>query len=298
MSGARACPSCGGVTTRLLVGRDWNRRVSDAEFELRRCEACGFIALADPPADLAPYYTSDYHFRPTRADELDPHLAGQRFKIELLRTYVPGGALMEIGPSIGMFCRLAQQAGFEVSAIEMDAECARFLSEALGVRAIRSNAPAEALRAEGRRYDAICLWHALEHLPDPWSVVAAAADSLNPGGVLLIAVPNPEAAQIRWFGRRWPHYDLPRHLSHMTMSWLVREAGKNGLSTELMTTRDEGSLYWTRFSWALRLRQLSPHRRLQGVLWRAGMALGALLAPIEAGEGRGAAYTAVFRKPA
>ncbi|MGL4243062.1 MAG: class I SAM-dependent methyltransferase, partial [Beijerinckiaceae bacterium] len=174
----------------------------------------------------------------------------------------------------------------------------RFIADALGVRAVVSDDPARVMLREGRRYDAICMWHSLEHMAEPWAVLAAAAETLSPGGVLVIAVPNPEARQIGWMGRRWPHYDLPRHLSHMTMGWLEDQARRNGLATELITTRDEGSLFWTKFSYAAMAKAMAPHIRLQGVLWRAGLRLGALAAPFDAGEGQGAAYTAVFRRPA
>ncbi|MGL4243064.1 MAG: hypothetical protein ACRCTI_18275, partial [Beijerinckiaceae bacterium] len=150
MSDMRHCRCCGQPMMSYLKGTDVNRHVSDSEFELWRCTSCGFIGLEDPPADLGRYYTSDYHFRPTRAEELDPHLEGQRFKIALLKRYVAGGALMEIGPSIGMFCKLAQDGGFGVSAIEMDEECARFIADALGVRAVVSDDPARVMLREGR----------------------------------------------------------------------------------------------------------------------------------------------------
>jgi SAM-dependent methyltransferase len=280
-----------------VTGRDFNRAISDEKFHLFRCDQCGLMFINNPPADLGRYYPSDYHSMPASADGLDPYLPGQRFKIDLLKRFVAGGTLLEIGPSNGIFCRLAQKAGFDVSAIEMDENCVRFLQDKLGVRTIASPDPADVLNTENLTYDAICLWHTIEHLQRPWDVLAQAARRLKPGGVLLVAAPNPDAWQARLLGVRWPHHDMPRHLFALPIPWL-RELGRRlGLTTEMVTTRDEGSLFWNRFTWAMLLRSIFRNRLLRGLSWRAGMFFGHLLEPWEGHEGRGACYTAVLRGP-
>jgi len=154
------------------------------------------------------------------------------------------------------------------------------------------------LRAEPQCYDAICLWHALEHLPCFWETLEAGTARLNPGGVIVIAVPNPLGWQARLMGAKWPHHDLPRHLFGIPMPWLRRWAGEHGLEVPLATTRDEGSIDWNRFSWAMRLTRLVPGARPGGRVWRLGMRLGVLFSPFEDREGEGACYTMVLRRPA
>lgn len=293
---ATTCPYCRAPAMPLLSAPDLNRRVSDVVFHLSRCSACGLSFVANPPADLAPYYVEDYHFIPDSAEALDPHLPGQRFKIDILRQYKESGALLEVGPSTGMFCRLAQLAGFDVSAIEFDAACTQYLNRHLGVRAVNSADPADVLAREKRDYDAICLWHSVEHLPAPWEVLEEAARRLRPDGVLLVAAPNPESWQAWLLGRRWPHHDLPRHLFALPIRWLLDFAREHGLRAELVTTRDEGSLYWNRFTWAMLARARSPHPRLDMRLWRWGLRFGRLLQPWEGREGKGATYTVVLRR--
>ncbi len=292
-----ACPYCHGVSRLEFTGRDFNRHVSDEQFNLFRCGTCGLRFIGDPPADLGRYYPDDYHFVPTSAGDLEPHLEGQRFKIELLKLFVGGGALLEIGPSNGVFCRLAQQAGFQVSAIEMDQKCVRFLQDRLQVRTVASADPDVVLSAEERTYDVICLWHSIEHLSRPWKVLAAAASRLKPRGVLVVAAPNPDAWQARLLGARWPHYDMPRHLFALPIPWLTELGQKHGLITELVTTRDAGSLRCNRAAWAMLLQSLAGYKVLRGLPWRTGVAIGRLLQPWEGREGRGAAYTVVLRRP-
>lgn len=293
-----ACPFCAAETVRHIAAPDVNRRVSDLVFEVRRCVGCGLFFVANPPADLGRYYSGDYHgLPPDRASLLAVARAHEQYRIDTLTRFVVGGTLLEIGPSSGVFCVLAQEAGFVVHAIEMDEACTRFLNETIGVRAVQSADPATVLSADPRRYDAICLWHAIEHMPEPWRVLEAARDRIAPGGVILVAAPNPLSVQARWMGARWPHHDLPRHLFGLTIPWLTTWARKAGLRVEMVTTRDAGSLYWNRFSWAKRLADTSKNPRLRGWLWRLGLWIGRLLDPIEGREGKGACYIAILRAP-
>lgn len=280
----------------VVTARDFNRNLSDVEFDLFRCSQCDFMFIGNPPADLGRYYPKDYHFTPRTAEDLDPHLSSQRFKIEFLQRFVCSGQLLEIGASNGVFCRLAQKAGFQVFAIEMDDDCVRFLRDQLHVRVAASADPAAVLAQEPNTYDAICLWHTIEHLPRPWDVLALAARRLKPAGVLLIAAPNPDAWQARLLGARWPHHDMPRHLFAISIPWLREFGKKHGLSMEFVTTRDEGSLYWNRFTWAMLLNSVAGSKIFRGLPWRLGLLIGRLLQPWEGREGRGATYTAILRR--
>jgi predicted SAM-dependent methyltransferase len=58
------------------------------------------------------------------------------------------------------------------------------------------------------------MWHSLEHVHDPLSILREAYQLLVPQGRLVIAVPNIESWPYRWFGRSWFGLDLPRHLTH------------------------------------------------------------------------------------
>lgn len=292
------CPYCSGETSELIAAPDVNRRVSDTVFHLRHCQKCGLNFLADPPADLSAYYTSDYHHVPKDRAELEQYLPMQRFRIELLRQFCSSGKLMEIGPSMGQFCASAKDAGFTVHAIEMDAACVSFLREKLDITAYWSDDPTAVLRELTVRFDAFCFWHSLEHLPKFWEVLFWARARLAPGGVILIAAPNPHAFQARIMGARWPHHDLPRHLFGISMPWLKAWAADNDMEVAFATTRDPGSIDGNRFSWAMKFQSLAPRNaRAQRLFWRLGTLFGRLWKPLEDREGQGACYTLILRAP-
>ena len=290
------CSGCGAAMAAFLTAPDFNRAASRETFRYERCPACGLVSLANVPADLSAYYEAGYHALPASAADLEAGAAHDRYKIELVMQFVRGGRLVEVGPSWGAFCLLAKRNGFTVDAIEMDPRCCEFLRAQLGVNAVQA-ADAAAALAKVPPPDVIALWHVFEHLRDPWALLEAAARALRPGGALVIATPNPAAFQFARFGRRWTHLDAPRHVHLIPASLLAERAGKCGLQLLLATTRDEGSLGWNDFGWRFSLATFAEAPLAKRALRFAGRLAAPLFAPIEAREGRGSAYTAVFGKP-
>jgi 2-polyprenyl-3-methyl-5-hydroxy-6-metoxy-1,4-benzoquinol methylase len=289
-----ACPRCSSASAHRFDASDRNRAVTDRRFSYRRCTACDVTWLVDVPRDLESYYPGDYHGF-LGADELAVAARAEAPRVAMISRHVDGGQMVEIGPSQGVFSAAARMAGFDVVALEMDEACCRHLSDVVGVRAIRTAAPAEALPdLEPSR--AVVMWHVIEHLPDPWTTLRAIAANLEPGGVLAVATPNPESLQARAFGARWVHLDAPRHLTLIPLPALSEEL--SGLGLELVDStasdpigRDLNRLGWERS--ILRPPALRPNPRFAH---SAGRALTAIARPWEERDLHGAAYTAIFRK--
>ena len=55
-------------------------------------------------------------------------MATSAYRLALLKRYVSGGHLIEIGAGTGAFCVPARDAGFRISAIEMSAPCCEYLA--------------------------------------------------------------------------------------------------------------------------------------------------------------------------
>jgi 2-polyprenyl-3-methyl-5-hydroxy-6-metoxy-1,4-benzoquinol methylase len=292
----RTCPLCGGRTEPAFVTRDRNRGVTDERFAYERCTVCGSFHLVNVPADLGPYYGGEYFVLPTRA-QLDRVARAESYRLGFLQPHLPTGRVVEIGAGYGVFARLASGAGYDYTGIEMDGRCCEYMRSELGVEAIQSDAPADVL-AQLPPSDAIALWHVLEHLPDPWGVVEQAAANLGPGGIMVCAMPNPEALQFRLLGGRWPHVDAPRHLFLIPARELQSRAGAAGLELASVTGRDRGGRHWNVFGWQHALLRPSAGTVAQLAALQAGRVVAGLLAPFERRALRGSTYTAVLRKPA
>jgi hypothetical protein len=73
------------------------------------------------------------------------------------------------------------------------------------------------------------MYHSLEHTPNPAYVIERVYQLLNPGGIVVIEVPNLKGFDARINReRRLLSYDLPRHLSHFTPGVLSKKLAMNG----------------------------------------------------------------------
>ncbi|MDQ6778254.1 MAG: class I SAM-dependent methyltransferase [Actinomycetota bacterium] len=289
-----SCRLCGGSTEAAFTTTDRNRALSSERFHYRHCLACGTYYLANVPTDLSPYYPADYYGYP-RAHELDRAAAQEAPKLALITQHATPGRLIEIGAGYGAFSRAARGAGFEVTAIEMDAECCAHLERVAGVRAIHSNAPDQALQGlEPAR--AIAMWHVVEHLERPWPVLTAAAARLEEGGVLAISTPNPQSLQFRLLRGRWAHVDAPRHLFLIRYEGLRVGLEELGLEVLEVTSSDPVGIGLNRLGWEYALQRFPARRSATRPVRRLAAMIEAGLAPLERRGLGGAAYTVLAGK--
>jgi 2-polyprenyl-3-methyl-5-hydroxy-6-metoxy-1,4-benzoquinol methylase len=291
---SKPCPICGGTSRLAFRVGDRNRNLSAERFRYFRCQACHTYFNADTPADLSAYYPADY-YRQLDVDQLDASPLSEVPRVQMITELVPSGRLVEVGAGTGSFARAAKQAGFEVTAIEMNQASCEYMSSAFGVTAVCSDAPAEVL-AQLPPSDVVAMWHSLEHMVEPWAVVDAAVSNLRAGGVLAVAMPNPQAIQFRLLRRYWVHVDAPRHLYLIPLTTLVDHLSERGVRLATATCDDPIGRYLNRLGWerALATGTITepPIRVFRGV----ARVFTALMRPLERRPAGGAAYTAVFVK--
>jgi 2-polyprenyl-3-methyl-5-hydroxy-6-metoxy-1,4-benzoquinol methylase len=290
------CPLCGGSAAFAFSVADRNRRTSSELFDYHRCSLCETHFLHPVPSDLGRYYPSDYHSHPS-ASELDALVSAERPKLDLLRLAVVSGSLLELGSGTGLFARAAVLAGFDVTAIEMDPSCCEYIEAVVGARAICSSQPADAL-LRLPQYQAIAMWHVIEHLENPWEVFEQAAGKLAPGGAMIVATPNPRSLQFRLLGRYWAHVDAPRHLFLIPPATLESKASALGLRQVMITTADPAGRHWNRFGWEYALRRHPATRPTTLTTRLLSLAITLGVRPLESRGLAGAAYTSLFVRPA
>jgi SAM-dependent methyltransferase len=164
----------------------------------------------------------------------------------------------------------------------------------LGIQAFESVDGLKA--ATPAAYDVIALWQVFEHMPDAWQFLEIAAGLLRPGGVIVIATPNPESMQARVWGSRWTHVDAPRHVILVPPQTLADHAKRSGLRPIRLTFTDLGSRGWNTFGWATSMANQGSGRRSRRLLGWLGRALALFLRPIERTGSRGSCYTLVLEK--
>ncbi len=248
----------------------------------------------DPiPSDLTPFYKGGYQKIPKSLLELRRIAARERYRMEAILRYKSGGKLLEIGPWMGIFACNARDAGFDVTAIELDHDCVDFLNGTVGIRALQSSDPTACLEKLDETFDAIVLWHTLEHLRTPWLVIQQAARHLVVGGILVVAVPNIESYQYAALKGAWRHLDTPRHLFFYPLGSLKQLCSRHNLALLEETTADKLSCMLSRDGWQHLANSKIPIRYARRIF---GAFLHAAARGREKKARAGAGLTAIFRR--
>ncbi len=122
--------------------------------------------------------------------------------------------------------------GFRVAGVEVDPVARAFAQKKFSIPAY---SPEDFMNDEIEgNFDVITLWHVLEHLDDFNLYIEKMLGQLEPGGALVIALPNCSAFDARHYKEYWAGWDVPRHLWHFTPSTMKILAEKHGLKITKM----------------------------------------------------------------
>jgi 2-polyprenyl-3-methyl-5-hydroxy-6-metoxy-1,4-benzoquinol methylase len=216
------CPVCDSSQINpLLTVKDHS--VSKEEFVVWQCSNCSLRFTQDAPdeANIGPYYRSaDYisHSNTSKGlvnkiyRSVRNHTLEQKAKLIIGKTKKQG-KILDLGAGIGAFLNTMRGKGWETIGIEPD-EGAR--QQAAGLFNMHLNETGALYELPANSFDAITLWHVLEHVHQLHSYIEQLKKLLKPKGKLFIAVPNYESLDNSIYKLYWAAYDVPRHLYHFT----------------------------------------------------------------------------------
>jgi SAM-dependent methyltransferase len=197
------------------------------------CERCGFVFRPDLDEEALRRVYAEGDYEDIRGAQYLTELAYRRrdarVRLAYMEPLVRGGSLLDIGAAGGAFVAEAADHGFQASGIEPVPSFARAAREQLGVD-VRDGTIAEADLGEGC-YDAITLWHVLEHVPEPLVQLRRIARALAPGGTLALEVPNAGSAVARQMGASWPSLEPRVHVNQFGPESLRLAASGRALSS-------------------------------------------------------------------
>ncbi|MER5442313.1 class I SAM-dependent methyltransferase [Streptomyces sp. NPDC002790] len=87
-------------------------------------------------------------------------------------------------------------------------------------------------------YDALSMFHYLEHSRDPREELKAARRVLRPGGHLMIELPDPESRFAKLLGKWWISYFQPQHLHLIPLANLRAELRALGYTVVAVDRRE------------------------------------------------------------
>jgi SAM-dependent methyltransferase len=235
------CPLCGAdaghqLPLPLHTSADV-RELGDCRVVL--CTSCAIGRTAPVPDDSVRVITPDVQRDVMNAMQRALLRRFMRQRVARIRPLLPSGRrprVADVGGGACAFANALAATGCDVSVFEPNAANASFADAAAGVQFIAApfdeRAVSEAGIADGS-LDAITMWHALEHVPDPVATLALARRLLRPGGVLYVSVPNLDSLQADVSGTLWCYADIPRHLTHFSPEGLasrMQQAGLKGIT--------------------------------------------------------------------
>jgi 2-polyprenyl-3-methyl-5-hydroxy-6-metoxy-1,4-benzoquinol methylase len=188
------------------------KEVFDSEtaekFEIKVCRHCELKQTFPQPQTPEKYY-AEYH---GKRHSFTGNFRMQR-RFSRLKQTKTGGNLLDIGCGNGSFLELAGRNGWHTVGTEFNLPKVDF--------PVYTSLSAVRQKYGENSFDAITLWHSLEHFPDLTEVLADISSLLKADGILLIAVPNSSGWQAKLFGKTWLHLDVPRHLFHFNQKSLA-----------------------------------------------------------------------------
>ncbi len=232
-----ACPGCrSDHVTHLLSAQD--HLVSGETFMISRCSNCGLAFTVNPPpeSEMGRYYSSeDYISHSDNKSSLTDylyHLArrfmlGRKYRLTTRVTGKETGTLLDIGSGTGYFASTMQKRGWKVTGIELNEKARGYSAKRFAISVI---SPSEIKNIRDKSADCITFWHVLEHLYEPGKWMDEVSRILKDDGKCIIALPNLDSADARWFGGRWAALDVPRHLWHFSPDALIRFVGDHGFT--------------------------------------------------------------------
>lgn len=245
-----SCPNCGSKNIfKVLSAKDYT--VSGEIFGIWECKDCTLRFTQNVPAadQIGRYYQSEnyishsdtakgfvnrlYHAVRKRT------LNSKRQLIEEATGKIKGN-LLDVGAGTGAFLNTMKNAGWKVTGIEPDVTAREKAQELYKIDLKETN---DLFSLPSGSFDAITLWHVLEHVHELHSYIAQLKNLLATDGKLYIAVPNYTSADAKTYGAFWAAYDVPRHLYHFSPAAMKILLNAHGLQLENMKPMWYDSVY-------------------------------------------------------
>ena len=229
------CPVCNSTNINpLLTVKDHS--VSREEFVVWQCSNCSLRFTQDVPdeASIGRYYQStDYisHSNTSKGlvnqlyQKVRKHTLDQKALLIIGQT-VKRGKILDLGAGIGAFLHTMKEKGWEISGIEPDAGARQQAKNLFNIELLETDALHQLPQ---NSFDAITLWHVLEHVHQLHPYIERLKALLKPEGKLFIAVPNYESLDGSVYKLYWAAYDVPRHLYHFTPKAIAILMKQHGL---------------------------------------------------------------------
>ncbi len=218
------CPVCkGNKLTTFLSCKDY---VASGEiFNLEQCNSCDFVFTNPRPEfnNCGKYYESDKYVSHQDSDKslvlfLYRWVRNRnlRWKLKTISKYQKKtGSILDYGCGLGNFLNFCKEQGWDSTGMDVSESARKIVKERYDIDVFPNN---QITDQEEKNFDAISLWHVLEHVYDLDETLLQFHRILKEAGTLFIAVPNRKSHDAQYYKEKWDAYDVPRHIYHFSPS--------------------------------------------------------------------------------
>ena len=223
----RKCPACGSSNFhQVQTALDFETKTG--EYDILECGSCG-IGFTNPQPledEIPRLYTDRTSTDFPKVNVLTTRLRKASIKRSVKKLMREINAIhidaLEYGCGDGAFAAcVAEHPQVRImTAVDFHSEAPALLDRASSSKL--KYVPLAQFEQQATQFDIVFLRHVLEHSFQPHLMLEKIWARLNPGGTLVVEVPNFESVGRTLFGRNYFALYLPRHLYHFRIQSLKR----------------------------------------------------------------------------
>lgn len=233
------CPVCGSSNIQQQITAI-DQTVSKQQFEIWHCNACTARFTQDVPEleKIGDYYKSDSYISHSDTKKgfinwlyhvIRNRTLASKKKLLVKETGLLKASLLDVGCGTGAFLNYMRTQGWGVVGLEPD-ETAR--QKAAELYSIEPEPIQNLFIQKPGSFNAITMWHVMEHVHDLHGYMDQLKNLLAPTGKLFIAVPNYTSYDAELYEQYWAAYDVPRHLYHFSPASMKLLIEKHGMKLD------------------------------------------------------------------
>lgn len=224
----KCCPTCGGKGTpyhAALSGRMNNFDTLFLPAKLwMRCECCGNLYTRYFPTEFLQLGAAPHVLQPTPQHMVTRQVTANSLHIwsdilNKIRAHTSDKTLLEVGVGQGHLIAVAQEMGYDVTAVELLESEAQQTADLLGLPVICGDF---LHMEEDKQVGIITMGDVIEHLQRPMEGLRKAHALLKDGGILWLSTPNYESSftrMLKAFDAMWCE---PYHISYFSREGLLK----------------------------------------------------------------------------
>jgi SAM-dependent methyltransferase len=249
-----SCPVCGASEfAQYAVGFDYELLTCSNPWRFVQCLHCRHVWLNPRPAVSAlpvvyppTYYAYNYSAINLIARKSKELLDRRKIARIVRHCPAPPRSYLDVGCGDGRFLRVMEKLGVPRGALyglELDQRVVDRLRSEGYTGVLCERAETVSSFPEGG-IDLVTMFHVIEHVDNPGTVVSRIRRWLPPGGIFALETPNLDSWDARLFQRTyWGGYHIPRHWNLFTPASISRLLQENGLEV-LTTVFQTGHSFW------------------------------------------------------